>query len=123
MREDLLGFLLGALDGLLTAKNGLISSWIDYEVGRIQLFVDLELLYIDANGVWINESFNPGIDDPAADQLFPGTDPAGPADDSEQARPNDAFGDGNVPNPVVGDPDAGARLDPGDNTTRGDYYR
>ncbi|MGI9518993.1 MAG: TolC family protein [Pirellulaceae bacterium] len=120
--------LLGALDGLLTAKNGLISSWIDYEVGRIQLFVDLELLYIDANGVWINETFNPGIDDPAADQLFPGTDPTGPADDSEQPRPNlDAPGDGTGEAAATGvQPRSRDARSPGDTGT-GDatsaYYR
>ncbi len=54
--------LLEALQVLLDAKNGLISSWINYEVGRIGLFVDLELLYLDSQGTWINEAFNPGLD-------------------------------------------------------------
>ncbi len=61
--------LLLALQTLLNAKNNLISSWIDYEVGRIQLFVDLELLYLDPNGNWLNERFNPGrpADQPSSD--------------------------------------------------------
>ena len=51
--------LLQALQGLLGAKNNLISNWIDYEIARITLFVDLELLYLDEEGRWLNERFNP----------------------------------------------------------------
>jgi outer membrane protein TolC len=47
--------LLQALQGLLSAKNNLVSSWIGYKVSRIQLFVDLELLYLDDTGRWTNE--------------------------------------------------------------------
>jgi hypothetical protein len=43
------------LQGLLSAKNNLVSSWIGYKVSRIQLFVDLELLYLDDAGRWTNE--------------------------------------------------------------------
>jgi outer membrane protein TolC len=48
--------LLQALQGLLDAKNNLISNWIDYKTSKITLFVDLELLYLDEQGKWINES-------------------------------------------------------------------
>ncbi len=51
--------LLNALQGLLSAKNNLISNWTAYENARITLFVDLELLYLDENGNWINERYNP----------------------------------------------------------------
>lgn len=47
--------LLQALQGLLSAKNNLVSSWIGYKVSRIRLFVDLELLYLDDAGRWTNE--------------------------------------------------------------------
>jgi outer membrane protein TolC len=47
--------LLQALQGLLAAKNNLVSSWIGYKVSRINLFVDLELLYLDDSGRWTNE--------------------------------------------------------------------
>lgn len=50
--------LLQALQGLRNAKNSLISSWVSYEISRIELFVDLELLMLDENGVWINEQEN-----------------------------------------------------------------
>ena len=52
--------LLQALQGLLNAKNRLISSWIAYETARIAIFVDLELLYLDSEGNWINQDSNPG---------------------------------------------------------------
>ena len=57
--------LLQALQTLRDTKNRLISNWIGYETSRIALFVDLELLNLDEQGVWINEQenfegFNPG---------------------------------------------------------------
>jgi uncharacterized protein len=56
--------LLQALQGLLSAKNNLVSSWIGYKVSRIRLFVDLELLYLDDAGRWTNEDFAlPKIED------------------------------------------------------------
>ena len=47
--------LLQALQTLRNAKTQLISSWIEYEISRIRIFVDLELLQIDEQGNWINE--------------------------------------------------------------------
>ena len=52
--------LLNALAGLLAAKNGLISNRINHEIARINLFVDLELLYLDEQGNWINKDSDPG---------------------------------------------------------------
>jgi outer membrane protein TolC len=49
-------FLLQALEGLLDAKNNLISNWVDYRVQKMQLFVALDLLYLDDQGQWINEA-------------------------------------------------------------------
>ncbi len=54
--------LLEALQALLDARNGLIQSWIDYEISRITLFVEMEMLYLDDGGVWINERYNPQQD-------------------------------------------------------------
>ena len=51
--------LLNALSGLLAAKNGLISNRIGHEIARIRLFVDLELLYLDEQGNWINQDSDP----------------------------------------------------------------
>ena len=76
--------LLQALQVLLDAKNGLISSWIDYEIGRMGLFVDLELLYLDSDGTWINSTFNPGVDDASdLDEALPDTLTV-PNNDSEE---------------------------------------
>ncbi len=47
-------FLLQALQGMLDAKNNLISNWIDYRVQKMRLFVALEMLYLDEQGNWIN---------------------------------------------------------------------
>ncbi len=47
--------LLQSLEGMLNAKNALISDWIGYRIQKMQLFVALELLYLDDQGQWINE--------------------------------------------------------------------
>ena len=47
------------------ARNSLISSWIAYETSRISIFVDLELLELDENGIWINDREN--LNDISAD--------------------------------------------------------
>lgn len=46
--------LLAALQVLLSAKNNLISNWVDFNIQKIRLFTDLELLYLDDQGKWIN---------------------------------------------------------------------
>ncbi len=48
--------LLQALQGQLNAKNNLIFNWIDTKIAKIRLYVFLELLYLDDNGTWFNES-------------------------------------------------------------------
>lgn len=48
-------FLLDALEGMLSAKNNLISNWVGYRVQKMRLFVALEMLYLDDNGTWLNE--------------------------------------------------------------------
>ncbi len=48
-------FLLDALQGLLDAKNNLIGNWIAYRQLKLQLFVALEMLYLDEQGNWLNE--------------------------------------------------------------------
>ena len=55
--------LLDALSGLLDARNSLIGNWIAYEISRITLFVNLELLYLNEEGNWINQDRNPVLED------------------------------------------------------------
>jgi outer membrane protein TolC len=61
--------LLTALQILLSAKNNLISNWVDFNVQKISLFTDLELLYLDDEGKWINEET--GLDEVRSDRLTP----------------------------------------------------
>jgi outer membrane protein TolC len=42
--------ILNALNAVLAARNTLIGSWVNYETGRIQLLLDMELLQLDAQG-------------------------------------------------------------------------
>ena len=53
--------LLQALQLLRNTKNQLISSWIAYEISRIAVFVDLESLQLNEQGVWINEQDDFGV--------------------------------------------------------------
>jgi outer membrane protein TolC len=48
--------LLNALNALLTARNGLIGTWVSYETQRLNLYSNFDLMDIDANGVWSNEN-------------------------------------------------------------------
>lgn len=44
---------------LLNNKNQLIQNWIQYEIQRIQLFRDFDVMNIDAQGVWTNDGSIP----------------------------------------------------------------
>jgi len=48
-------FLLDALQGMLDAKNNMISNWIQYRIQKMRLFAALDMLYLDEHGTWINE--------------------------------------------------------------------
>ena len=47
--------LLSAQRSLPTAQNALLTIWINYLAARLQLYRDLELMPLDARGVWIDE--------------------------------------------------------------------
>jgi hypothetical protein len=47
--------LLSAQRSLPAAQNGLLTVWINYLDARLQLYRDLELMPLDARGVWIDE--------------------------------------------------------------------
>ncbi len=96
--------LLQALQTLRDTKNRLISNWIGYETSRIALFVDLELLNLDEQGVWINEQEN-----------FEGFNPGRPADVSVA----DDETDGNS-NPDADGDAAGADADAGSDDSGND---
>ena len=47
--------LLNAYSGLPQEQSKLLTIWINYQIARQQLYVDLELLPLDFRGVWIDE--------------------------------------------------------------------
>jgi hypothetical protein len=51
--------LLQAQSSLLQAQNALYTTWINYQTTRLELFLDLELLPLDARGIWIDEPLLP----------------------------------------------------------------
>ncbi len=66
--------LLAAQRSLPAAQNGLLTIWINYLDARLQLYRDLELMPLDARGVWIDEvrDCDCGIGlEPSADPIAP----------------------------------------------------
>jgi hypothetical protein len=63
--------LLEAQSSLLQAQNELFTTWVTYLNVRMNLFLDLELLPVDARGIWTDES------PPAAHPDSGSVDPSG----------------------------------------------
>ncbi len=51
--------LLQAQSGLLQAQNALYTIWVNYQTVRLELFLDLELLPLDARGLFLDEPLLP----------------------------------------------------------------
>jgi outer membrane protein TolC len=47
--------LLNAQRGLVQAQVQLYTIWVNFQISRMQLYRDLELMPLDSRGVWINE--------------------------------------------------------------------
>jgi hypothetical protein len=85
--------LLTSQSSLPRSQNALLSLWINYLNARLQLYRDLELMPLDARGVWIDEvrdedcKCGQGGAKPAADsqgeRLAPEPRPMPPADGPE----------------------------------------
>ena len=54
--------LLLALQSLLAAQNSMIGTWVSYEIARMNLFLDMDYMQIDAEGNWTNERNDPATD-------------------------------------------------------------
>lgn len=49
--------LLNALANVLDAQNGLIQIWVDYEQSRLNIYRDMGIMEIDAQGVWLDDYY------------------------------------------------------------------
>ncbi len=49
--------LVSALQDVLRAQNNLIAIWADYERARLNIFRDMDIMEIDADGVWQDEYY------------------------------------------------------------------
>src|SRR5262249_6357181 len=67
--------ILQALSAVLSAQNGLIGSWVNYETDRIQLLLDMEALQLDERGLYRDEPNSPTAVGTGADAA---TSQAGP---------------------------------------------
>jgi outer membrane protein TolC len=85
--------LLQVQGALVRAQNDLFTTWVRYLTARMNLFLDLELLTLDARGLWCDEQPPPA--------------PAAPAPPADRWRP--AVGEGGpVPGPALPGPAAPA---------------
>ena len=113
--------LLNALADLRGTQTQLISNWIQYEISRIAVFLDLELLQLDEQGNWINEQedFETGsaaIDRSAESidgQFQP--DGSGSKIDDRFEQPSDSDG----PTPTLDGPEVSPDAIPGPDTHPG----
>lgn len=44
-----------ALENILDAQDELIEAWVEYETARLELYRDMGVMRIDANGIWPQE--------------------------------------------------------------------
>ena len=65
--------LLNAQRSLVTAQNDLYTAWVNYQSFRMNLYLDIEQLPLDARGLWIDEP----LPAPRADRDPGGTLPGG----------------------------------------------
>lgn len=70
--------LLNAQSRLLNTQNQLFNFWISFQIARMQLFRDLELMPIDPRGVWNDESTACEQPDNPANGTQSGERPAAP---------------------------------------------
>jgi hypothetical protein len=81
--------LLSAQRTLPTSQNALLTTWITYLDARLQLYRDLELMPLDARGVWIDEvrdcdcGILDGSTPPGKEELLPMPDRVKPAPSQE----------------------------------------
>jgi len=73
--------LLSAQRSLNQAQNQLYTIWINFQVARMQLYRDLELMPLDFRGVWNDEHAT------CCDPHEPGADAGEPRDGRETGRP------------------------------------
>ena len=70
--------ILNAINAVLTARNNLIRSWVNYETGRIQLLLNMELLQLDAQGYFTDEPRHESTRLPTPQSFGPTEQPAKP---------------------------------------------
>ena len=46
--------LIQAANAVLTAQNNLIQTWSLYERNRINIYRDMDIMEIDARGLWVD---------------------------------------------------------------------
>lgn len=80
--------LLQVQASLVSAQNNLYTTWVRYLTARMNLYLDLELLTLDARGIWCDEQSSPTPATPA---------PTSPA--ADRWRPADGGNGGPVPRP------------------------
>jgi len=83
--------VISAQNALLSNKNSLIGTWIQYEEQRLALYRDFDIMNIDAQGVWTNDdsipTFNGGPVSTTPDPVGAPTEPLLPPPAPAAASP------------------------------------
>jgi hypothetical protein len=97
--------LLNALNSVLDSQLGLISTWVNYEQNRLNIFRDMGMMDIDARGLWTDPFYQTGPEaapttglPPAPSALMPTAPASGRPDDLRISHANH----GNVAGPFPG---------------------
>lgn len=80
--------LLRALERVLDAQNSLIGDWISYERNRLNIYRNMGIMEIDANGVWLDDYYQ------SRAQLIERNDESGEPGNSASREPG--FGNGRL---------------------------
>jgi len=67
--------LLRALDNVLNAQNGLIQTWVQYEQSRLNIYRDMGMMDVDADGVWNDRLYRQSADSTQQPNIIPPVPP------------------------------------------------
>lgn len=66
--------LLQALNAILTAQNNLVSTYVNYERNRLNIYRDMGIMEIGEDGMWVDPFYRSQIDDRKIEPIRPDVD-------------------------------------------------
>jgi len=66
--------LLNALNSILTAQNNLVSTYVNYERNRLNIYRDMGIMEIGEDGLWVDPFYRSQVDDRKENTIRPDID-------------------------------------------------